>query len=796
MLKHLVAIAVRQMRRHTGYTAINVLGLAVGMACTLLIFLYIRYESSYDRHHLQADRIYRVVVNEDARSPRSLVLAMQEALPEIEQYARLLPTFGTWIMRYEDRIYYEKSVYWADNSLFDVFTMPLVRGDPQRALEAPYTVVISEDIAAKYFGNEDPIGRTMVADNGFLLLTITGVMENIPDNAHFHADFLISLATGYDKFEWKREYDDWRALMFYTYVVLPKGHSPTETEGKLPAFLERSAGDRFGDPGRRFDIALQPVTDIHLHSQRENESGANSEIVYLYILAAIGLFILIIALANYVNLSTAQFAHRMHEIGMRRILGASRPQLIRQVLSESICTAMIAVVIAAAAIRLASPYVDGLMGMPVTESFAMGPAWWLVLLLFAMLIGVCAGAYPAVLCSSERTIAGLRAGPGFQPGGAWFRKMLVVCQFTISIVLIIGAGVLFAQLDFIKNKKLGFEKDLVIVIPTVQEVALNYSPWKDALLQYPGVEGVSQALTIPGLFGTIGRSTAGSMRRVDAPEDVMHGVEGYRAADGFVETMGMELLAGRTHRGPYRNESDWENIVINESAVRVLGWPTPDEAIGRQIRFASGQEQTVIGVVRDYHYRTLRQEIKPLVLFGGTGLHLVVRIQAGDTRRTLAFIERTWSAFFPDYPFAYTFLEEDIGRLYRNEMRIGTFVGAFAAVAALLTCLGLFALISFTAQRRMRELGIRKALGASVRRLLGTLCAEFVALALVANVFAWPAAWLIIRLWLDNFAYRVEIGWAIFLASGGIALLITLMTIGYHAIRAAFANPAEVLRNA
>lgn len=795
MLGNQIAIALRHMSRYRGYTAINVLGLAAGMICAILIFLYVRYELSYDRYHEKADRIYRVTLNDSARSPRELGPMLQADFPEIQHFVRMLPTIGTWIMKHDDRVYYEKNVYWVNNELFDVFTLPLVQGDPDHALEAPYTVVISEDTARKYFGDEDPMGKTIIADNGYMLLNVTGVMENIPENSHFHADFVISLASGYDKFGWSGYPEVWYTTLFYTYIVLPEGHPPSETQQKLPGFVERHVDASYLEDLDRFELTLQPVTDIHLYSHLEHEHGANTDVTYVYILIAIGLFILVIASVNYVNLSTAQFVHRAREIGMRKVLGASRGQLIRHCLGESVLMAILALSTALAAVYVIAPYFNALLGQPIASTQALHPLWWLALPVIAILIGLLSGAYPALVFSSMRAIPGLKEGRPYLPGGAWSRKILVVFQFAVSTALIIGTGILFSQLNFIQNKKLGFEKDQVIVIPTVEQVAINYQPWKDVLLQYPGVEGVSQAITLPGLFGAVGRSSTGTMQRVEDPDHVRHGVQGFQAAVDFVETMGMELLAGRSHRGAFRNDTEWENIVINEAALRVLGWERPEEAVGQQIRFASGYTHSVVGVVRDFHFRTLHQEIEPLVLFHGTGLHLVIRIRPEDLRSTLAYIEEAWSDFFPDFPIAYTFLDEDIGRQYRNEMRIGNFFGVFALVAVFLTGLGLVALVSFTAERRTREIGIRKALGASVRRLLGMLSAEFVVLVFVANIVAWPAAWLIMGRWLDNFAYRIEMGWGIFFASAVAALLISVATIGYHMIRAALANPADVLRS-
>ena len=790
MFRNWLVVTLRQMNRHKGYTAVNVLGLAVGMTCAMLVFIYVDFELSYDRYHEKAGRIYRVAVNNDARTPPAMAPALKEDFPEVVSYVRLLPTTGTWVMKHEENIYYENRVYWADNALFDIFDFPLVQGDPRSALEAPLTVVISEDTARKYFGREDPMGKTINADNGFLMLTVTGVMENTPPNAHLQADMIISLATSY-----QGDLKYWSWINFYTYILLSEGHSSAATEEKLPDFVNRHIGEQLREQGGRFELFLQPVTDIHLYSQLEHETGANGDINYIWILSAVGLFILVVACINFVNLSTARFSGRVREVGLRKALGAVRGQLMRQFLGESILLTVLALMIALVAVWLVSPHFDAFTGKPVTADFTANPLWLLLLPAGAVLIGLLSGSYPAFLLASMQPVPGVKGGRRLEASGALSWKILVVVQFAISVAMIIGTGILFSQTEYIRNKKLGFDKDQVIVIPTLGDVLEDYQPWKEALLRHSGVVGMTNSRSLPGLEGNIGQVSTGTIQRVDDPANARHDVQGLNVDLDFVETLGMELLAGRSHSGAFDRDAEGRNIVINESARRVLGWDSPEAAIDRQVRFGNGSVSTVIGVIGDFHFRSLHLSIEPLVLFLGGGLHMAVRLHPENTAQTLDFIESQWSRFFPDFPFAYSFLDENIDRLYRSEIRIGYVFGVFAMVAVLLACLGLFALVSFTVEQRTREIGVRKALGASVGQMLALLSGEFMGLVLIANVIAWPAAWLAMQRWLASFAYHVEIGWGVFFISGVLAFMITLATIGYQVVRTALTNPAVVLRN-
>ena len=794
MLNSDITIALRHLGRNKGYAAINVLGLAVGMACAILIYLYVGHELSYDRYHAQADRIYRVVFNDNAKTSLSVGPALLADFPEVHSHLRMHPTTGTWVMKYNDRVFYERAVYWAESSLFDFFTLPLVQGDPETALVAPYTLVISEDTARRYFGDEDPMGKTIVADNGFMLLTVTGVMENMPVNTHFHADFFISLASGFEEYgHWSHE--NWDSFFYYTYIMLGDGHSPADLAAKLPGFVDRHVGEQLQVRGGRYEFSLQPVTGIHLYSHLENEPGANTDVSYVYILAAMGLFILVIVCINYVNLSTAQFAHRLREIGLRKVLGASRLHLVRQYLGESVLLAAAALLIALLAVWLVSPWFDGLTGMPASAGFMGHVLWWVALPAAAVFIGLSAGGYPAIRLSAFGAIPGLKEGRPFERDRVFTRKLLVVAQFAISIALIIGTGVLFGQIGYIQDKHLGFDRKQAIAIPSIAAVAYNYQPWKDEMLRYSGVAHVSQGIYLPGLTGNIGRITTETAWRVDDPDQVKHDLQGIIVVSGYVEALGVELLSGRTFSGPLDSQAESGNILLNEAAVRLLGWDAPGEALGNQVEFGIGMTLTVIGVVRDFHLRSLHLPIEPLAIMYGRGQLIVARIQPEDTMGTLNYMEEAWSRHFPDFPFAFSFIDEDIDRLYRAEQRIGYVFAVFAAVGVLLACLGLFALVSYTVERRVREIGIRKALGASSRRMLAMLSAEFVVLVLLANVLAWPAAWLIMSRWLESFAYRIELGWGIFFDSGAAALLITLLTIGYHVTRTALSNPAEVLRS-
>lgn len=795
MLKGYITIALRHMIRQKGYSLINVLGLAIGMVCCILIFLYVQDELSYDRYHDKADRIYRVVANNDVKTPPAMAPALKADFPEVEQYVRMLPTSGTWVMKYEENIFYEKQVYWVDDSIFEVFSFPLVKGDPATALTDPFSVVISEATAEKYFGDEDPMGKTIIADNGFAALIVTGIMKNLPANTHFKADFFVSMATSTQVWGSTGAIESWNWLNFYIYLVLAEGADPAALEAKFPAFVDKYIGAQLEERGARFEPYLQSVPDIHLYSHLDHEPGANSDIAYVYILSAIAAFTLIIACINFMNLSTARFANRAREVGLRKVLGAYRSQLMQQFLGESVLMTLAALLLALAAVWLIFPAFNEFTGKSLTIGDALQPARLIGLLIGTILVGLLAGSYPALFLSAFQPSQTLKGSGRSEASRGLFRKILVIIQFAISIVFIVGTGILFQQMDYIQHKNLGFDREQVIVIPTFQAVAQTYRPWKRTILQHAGVLSVTQGMTMPGMAGNIGQISTGTIRRIDEPGDTQHAVQGLAADVDYVETLGLQLLSGRTHTAASARDTERESIVINEAAMRVLGWDTPEEAIDQQVKFRNDTTQTIIGVVRDFHLRSLHQPIEPLVLMLSGGLHIAVRLQPAGMRDTLAYIEQTWDTFFPDFPMAYTFIDDDINRLYQTEARISYVFGAFALMAVLIACLGLFALASYTAELRTKEIGVRKVLGASVNGVVLLLSSEFVKLVLIANVIAWPVAYLVMQRWLQTFAYQVDIGPGIFLLSGVMALIITLATVSYHAVKTARVNPVDALRN-
>ena len=790
MLKNYLKIALRNLLRQRGYSVINIAGLTIGLAAFLFIALWLQDELSYDRSHEKADRIYRVVrANENgeanfARTAPLFAPALRNNFPEVEHAIRIKRA-GT-VIRYGKNHFQENLFYYAEPRIFDVFTLPLLQGQSQTALDQPNSVVISEDIATKYFGAENPIGQTLtVGDSSDF--KVTGVMKNPPANSHLRIEFLASWAT-WERFIDPKWLHTWRSGIYYTYVLLRDEYPASELELK---FAQLDVHTDYGAEAQLF-IHLQPLTDIHFYSHLKHELQANGNILYVYVFSAIALFILLIACINFMNLSTARSSRRMREVGMRKVLGAYRSQLVGQFLAEAIVVCFLGLSLAIGILELGLPYFNAFSGKVLTLNFISSIRLIAVLAGLALLLGVLSGSYPAFFLSSFQPVNVLKgqvAGRRISISKL-LRKGLIVFQFTISIALIIGTVVVFHQMQFVKNQDLGFNEEQIVVIPFLwnAQVQNKYVAFKNELMENANVLGVTASGDIPGRM-----MTAMSYKVAGMTEDESGGITALIVDPDFSETYEIPIVAGRDFSDELRTDVR-NTFIINETAAHEMGFASPTEAVGK--RFVMNEEGRIIGVIKDFHFNSLHDGIEPLVLavwpswFG----YASVRIAPDGMTQTLSFIERTWRAFNPNYPFNYFFFDEHFDQLYRADQRFGDVLVMFALLAIFIACLGLFGLVSFAAEQLTKEIGIRKVLGATATNVMTLLSQDFVKLVLVANLIAWPVAYYAMSKWLENFAYRIDIGWWVFALAGGLALVIALLTVSTQAVRAALANPVESLR--
>ena len=809
MLSNYFTVALRHLNRQKGYSFINVMSLALGIACSLLIVLYVRDELSYDRYHDKAERIYRVVTDErqgDQVSRASDVLLptvtfMRNEFPEVEESVRFVPPRNAWMVRYGDRGFYERSFYLADSTVFDVFSVPLVTGNPSTALSGNNKIVLSESIARKYFGDENPMGKVLVAEGTFHL-EVTGIMGDLPSNTHLGFDILASfrIQEAYSD----RTVDEWGWRRAHSYVLLKEGADPAELKARLPAFVQKHLGSRYDNDEASLILSLQPLTDIHLHSRLENELTPNSDVSSVYLFMAVAAFIILIACVNYMNLATARSAGRAREIGLRKVFGAARGQVMRQFLIESLTMTGLAVCLALLIAAPALPWFNLLTGKAMVLD--AGAAWFAVgsSVLIGLLIGCVSGGYPALYLSGFAPIEPLKGLLSTGAGNARLRRLLVVGQFVISIALIICTGIVYSQLEYIRAKNMGINTDQVIAVPqTFVPVIDNTRAFKRRAQASPHVVSASAAYTLPGHKYPVIPLT---IRKSGGDEaDKIELYQAWTDAD-YAEVLGIELLAGRYFDPTF--SSDWigsSSAVLNEAAVKRLGYDSADAAVGmtfeRLMEERQGWEEegkslhTIVGVVRDYHYASLHEPIGALVLFPDhEGGHVLIKINTGNLEEGLAWVRDAWQEVNPDFAFEYTFVDQTFARLYASEERFGRVFVTFAALAVSIACLGLFGLASFTAERRTKEIGVRKVLGASVPNLFRLLSNEFFWLVVVANAIAWPIAYIAMTRWLAGFSYRVDMSWMTFVLAGLIAMAIAQLTVSCQAARAATANPVESLR--
>jgi putative ABC transport system permease protein len=781
MLRNYLKVALRNIRRYKGYSSINIVGLAVGMACCILILLWVRDELSYDRFHRHGASIYRVLqdihLDQDvtwAITQGPLGPALKEDIPEIIDYTR--STAKRFRLKYKERSF-DEIVEFADPSLFKIFDFSLAKGNPQKALSDPHSIVISADMAVKYFGNEEPLGKILNADDSYNFL-VTGVLAKVPQHSHLQFDFIIPFVFGR---ELDYTVDNWGNSQFTTYVMLKKGVSPARVEAKIARYLDQKPTLEKGTI-----LRLQPLTRIHLYSNFEFDRFGRGDIRYIRIFSIAAFFVLLIACINFMNLATARSATRAREVGLRKVVGAKRAGLIRQFFTEALFFALAGLFFAILMVELLLPLMNNLTGKELKLSFLEDPPVLAGILGITLFTGMTAGSYPALLLSSFRPIKVLKGKFAKGNSKSRFRKMLVITQFSLSLLMIIGTLIVYRQLDYIKNKKLGYDRENLVYIGMRGDFLKKYETIKTELLRHPDILSVTRTATLP-TYGNVFTNSEWRWQGQKPEEKVM--MHGNFVDFDYFKTFGMKMAAGR---GFSKEFSDRSAVVLNEEAVKRMGVTSP---IGMEL-INETAKWTVVGVVKNYHFRSLRREIEPLVLILApeSCLRLCVRIKSLDMASTLAFLEKKWKQFAADYPFNYGFVNDRLERLYRTEQVMGTIFKIVTLLTIFISCLGLFSLSSFMAERRTKEIGIRKVLGASVTGLALMLSREFTRLVIFANVIAWPIAYFAMKKWLQNYAYRTAISLDIFIMAGILALIIAWLTICYQSVKAALANPVEALR--
>ncbi len=805
MFRNYITVAMRNIRKHKGFSLINIAGLAIGIGSCLLILLFVQSELSYDRFHEKADRIYRVGFTfhvgtnefDAALGPCPLAEAMVDEFPEVQSAARVFARQsrgGDVFVRYGEKRYKENKFLWVDPELLDILTIPFLKGNPEEALAQPNSVVLTAETADKYFGQEEPIGKMLELEDGSLYM-VNGVTESWPEHSHFHFDFLAAFSS----LPKSKDLDFYDTAVF-TYILLQEGALIAELGLKLPEFSGKCMAPiiekimavpykEFLESGNFIGFMTQPLQDIHLRSKWGNELEPQGSINTVIIFSAIAVLILIVACINFINLTTARSTQRANEVGVRKVVGSSRKQLIRQFLSESIFLSFIAFLLALAFVELSLPIFNALIGKEFSASHVIDWPFPLVLFVGAIVIGMAAGSYPAFLMASFRPVAVLKGKIQSSMRGRKFRDALVVFQFCASIILLVGTAVIYTQLHFIRNKDLGFDKEHIVVIQRAEKLGSQQLAFKNQLQQNPGVLGATFTDSLPQMlleakvFQKEGEGSQENNTLITITADY-----------DLLKTYGLKIIAGRYFER--ERSTDSAAVVLNEAAVKALDIQEPLEK--RLVLVGLKRKpMDIIGIINDFHMESLHTEIGPtaVILVGARlSVLLSVRVRPVDLPKTLGFLEDKWREFTNNQPIEYVFFDDQFDLLYKAEVQAGKVITAFAFLAVFIACLGLLGLASFTASQRTKEIGIRKVLGATTSGILVLLNKDFVKRVLVANLIAWPLAYYAMNKWLENFAYRIQITIWIFLASAVIALLIALFTVSYQTIRAARGNPVDSLR--
>ena len=810
MLSNYLKIAWRNLLKNKTFSLINITGLASGLACFILIALYVADELSYDRYNEKAGRIYRI--NSDivfggnklhlAVASDPMGAALKNDYPQVEEYVRFYTSSGSKLIKKGDQYINENEVAHADSTLFDIFTLPVISGDAKTALNEPNTVVISESAAKKYFGTTEVVGKSVETnDNGSTLYKITAVMKDIPHNSHFNFSMIFSMDNV--QYQW----GNFLSHNHQTYLLLKPGTDYKAFEKNFSRFIIKyvvpqaaqfmqiKSMDEFEKAGNKLEYSLTPLTDIHLRSDRTVELGVNGNIQYVYIVSIIAIVVLVLACINFMNLSTARSASRAKEVGIRKVVGSEKRYLIRQFLTESILTTVLSTGLAILIAYLSLSWFNNLSAKELHISDLLQPKYLTVLIALPIIVGFLAGIYPAFVLSSFNPIVVLK---GKLSGGlrrSNLRNVLVVGQFTMSIFLIAATIIVFRQLNYIQTKNLGFNKDQMLIVNGTFALENNKDAFKNEVAKLPGVKGSTYAGFLP-VSGYSRNDVSFSTSSAMTAENSLN-MQVWDISYEYIPVMEMEMVKGRNFSKEFGTDSN--ATILNETAARLLGWDNP---VGKKLytfyqdRMGSRLiDREVIGVVKNFHFNSMKQNIGPLCFrLADNSWTTAFKVNTADIRGLVTTIEGKWKKMAPGKPFSYQFMDEAFDNMYRDEQRTSKVGLTLAIIAIIIACLGLFGLATYAAEQRIKEIGVRKVLGATISNIVSMLSKEFMVLVLIASALAIPLAWWAMNKWLEDFAYRINVGWWIFLAAGVIALLIALITVSSQAIKAAVANPVKSLR--
>jgi putative ABC transport system permease protein len=802
MFKNYLKIALRIIKRHKGYSFVNIVGLAVGIAVFVLIALYVYHETSFDKYHENADRIYRVIQQRNANvvsgestyatTPPALAPALMDEFPEILLATRIGP-LSKILINYGERGFIEDKIYCVEPETFRIFTIPFVKGDPKTALNDPFSIVLSERAAGKYFGNDDPIGRilTLREKTDF---KVTGVFCNMPDNSHFVMDVAIPFRT-YFQFKFGAAViTEWSNYgSFYAYCLLHEDADSIQVDEKFPAFLNRTKYQVYpSDEHLKDTYSLQPLTSIHLHSDAQIEIGVNNNIRHIRLFSFSALLILIIACINYMNLAVVRYAQRSKEVGVRKVVGASRGQLIRQFICESVLTTLLSLAVSLLIVLLALPAFNTLIGRQLSLNLLGNLPLIFVIISVILCVGLLSGAHPALFISSLSPVTSIKGLAKKSTKSVYLRNALVTAQFAITIFLIIGTLVVKNQIGYILNKEMGYAKKQIVVLH-IGDIGTRYGfhskleTIKSELTRNPNIISVAGSKRLPNhmTLGAVeilpGRETAGNI-----PVYAMWG-------DGdFINVYGIGITAGRNFSKEFPADREGA-ILINETAAKACRW---DDPIGRTLTYWGNRTGVIVGIMKNFHFHPIHKPIEPFCIYYEPLYfdYLSIKIHGSDVSKTIAYIERKMKKFSPNHPFEYQFFDEIFARTYQTEQKTGKQFSVITILSILIACMGLFGLALFTTQQRIKEIGIRKVMGASVKHIMFLLTRDFLKWIVVANLIAWPVAYLVMNRWLQNFAYRIHIGWVLFLVAAGISFIIASLTVSYQILKTAAANPVDSLR--